>query len=97
MWDASLAMRVMRSDAMGLLDKLRKVGNYVRKGWSSANPDSYAHYKQGRERERKQAERGREAADRPGVLGREEVQGGREYEERWAAEPEAEEPQTESH
>jgi hypothetical protein len=96
MWDSSLAIPVMRSEAMGLLDKLRKVGNYVRKGWSSANPDSYAHYRQGRERERKQAERGREAADRSAELDREEVQRGREYEERYAAERAAEEPQTES-
>ena len=81
---------------MGLLEKLRKVGNYVRKGWSSANPDSYAHYKQGRERERKQAERSREEADDSAELEREEVQRGREYEERYAAERAAEEAQTES-
>ena len=49
---------------MVVLDKLRKVGNYVRKGWSSTNPDSYSHYRRGRERQRKQAERGREEADR---------------------------------
>ena len=29
-----------RSEAMAVLDKLRKVGNYVRKGWSSSDPDS---------------------------------------------------------
>jgi hypothetical protein len=81
---------------MVLLDQLRKVGNYVRKGWSSTNPDSYSHYKRGRERQRKQAERGREHADRFAELEREEARRGREYEERYAAERAAEEPQTES-
>jgi len=55
---------------MGVLGKLRKVGNYVRRGWNSTNPDSYSHYKRGRERQRKQAERGREEADRSAELGR---------------------------
>jgi hypothetical protein len=86
----------VRSEAMVLLDKLRKVGNYIRKGWSSTNPDSYSHYKRGRELERKQAERGRKEADRSAELDREEVQRGREYEERYAAERAAEEAQTES-
>jgi hypothetical protein len=81
---------------MVVLDKLRKIGSYVRKGWSSTNPDSYSHYKRGRERQRKQAERGREEADRSAELDREEVQRGRKYEERYAAERAAEEPQTES-
>ena len=81
---------------MGVLGKLRKVGNYVRRGWNSTNPDSYSHYKRGRERQRKQAERGREEADRSAELGREEVRRGREYEERYAAERAAEEPQTEA-
>ncbi|MCA1700655.1 MAG: hypothetical protein LC790_17830 [Actinobacteria bacterium] len=81
---------------MVVLDKLRKVGSYVRKGWSSTNPDSYSHYKRGRERQRKQADRSREEADRSAELDREEVQRGREYEERYAAERAAEEPQTES-
>ena len=81
---------------MVVLDKLRKVGNYMRKGWVSTNPDSYSHYKRGRERQRKQAERSREEADRSAEPDREEVQRGREYEERYAAERAAEEPQTES-
>ena len=42
---------------MGVLGKLRKVGNYMRKGWHSTNPDSYSHYKRGRERERKREAR----------------------------------------
>jgi hypothetical protein len=81
---------------MAVLEKLRKVGSYVRKGWSSTNPDSYSHYKRGRERQRKQAERSREEANRSAELEREEVRRGREYEERYAAERAAEEPQTES-
>ena len=74
--------------------KLRKVGNYLRKGWSSTDPDSYSHYKRGRERQRKQADSAREEADRSAELDREEVQRGREYEELYAAERAAEEPQT---
>ncbi len=79
---------------MAVLDKLRKVVNYVRKGWSSTNPDSYFHYKRERERQRRQAERSREEADRSAELDREEVQRGREYEERYAGERAAEEAQT---
>ena len=79
-----------------MLDKLRKVGSYVRKGWSSSDPDSYSHYKRGRERQRKQAERSREEADRSADLEREDVQRGREYKERYAAERAAEEAPTES-
>ena len=81
---------------MVVLSKLRKVGNYARKGWRSTDRDSYSHYKRGRERQRKQEERGREEADRSAELGREEARRGREYEERYAAERAAEEPQTES-
>jgi hypothetical protein len=94
MWDSSLAS--VTSEAMMVLDKLRKVGNYVRKGWGSTDPDSYSHYKRGRERQRKQAERSREEAERSAELDRKEVQRGREYEERYAAERAAEERQTES-
>jgi hypothetical protein len=82
---------------MAVLDRLRKVGNYIRKGWRSTDPDSYSHYKRGRERQRKEAKRGREHADRSAELEREEAQRGREYEERYASErAAAEEPQTES-
>jgi hypothetical protein len=81
---------------MGVLDKLRTVGNFARKGWRSANPDSYSHYKRGRDRERKDAERGQKEADRSAELGREEARRGREYEERYAAERPAEKPQTEA-
>jgi hypothetical protein len=31
---------------------------HARRGWSSTDPDSYSHYKRGRERQRKQAQRG---------------------------------------
>jgi hypothetical protein len=79
-----------------VLEKLRKVGNYVRKGWSSSDRDSYSYYKRGRERQRKQAEWSREEADRSAELARDEVQRRREYEERYAAERAAEEAQTES-
>jgi hypothetical protein len=79
----------------GVLEKLRKVGNYVRKGWSSSDPDSYSHYKRGRDRQRKQAQRSHEEADQSAELERQEVQRGREYEERYAAERAAEEAQTE--
>ena len=81
---------------MGVLGKLRQVGNYMRRGWHSTDPDSYSSYRRGRERERKQAERSREEADDSAELEREEVQRGREYEERYAAERAAEEQQTES-
>jgi hypothetical protein len=81
---------------MGVLDKLRKVGNYVRKGWRSTGPDSYFQYKRGRERQRKQAARGREDADRSAEVERAEVRRGREYEERYAAEHAAEAPQSEA-
>jgi|SRR5512132_1420493 hypothetical protein len=93
MWD-SFGLPLMSEATVS--GKLRKVGNYLRKGWSSTNPDSYSHYKRGRERERKQAELGREEAERSAELDRKEVQRGREYEERYAAERAAEEPQTES-
>jgi hypothetical protein len=81
---------------MGMLDKLRKVGNYVRKGWGSTASDSYFQYRRGRERQRKEEERGQEYADRSAELEREEVQRGREYEERYAAERAAAEPQAEA-
>lgn len=80
----------------GVLDKLRQVGSYVRKGWRSTDPDSYSHYKRGREHQRKQAELGREDAQRFAELEREEARRGREYEERYASERAAEEPETDA-
>ena len=82
---------------MGVLDKLRKVGNYVRRGWRSTAPDSYFQYRRGRERERKQAERGRKNADRSAELEREKAQRGHEYDERYAAERAAEESHAKAH
>ena len=63
---------------MGVGDKLRKVGNYVRKRWRSTGADSYDHYKRGRERERKQAEQRRGRDERHGEQEREEAERGRE-------------------
>lgn len=79
---------------MGVRDKLRNIGDYMRTRWKSTDPDSYQRDRAGRERERKQAERGREQAERAGERGREEVERGREYEERYAAERATEEPRT---
>ena len=81
---------------MLVLDKLRKVGNYVRKGWGSTNPDSYFQYRRGRERQRKEAEERRTSADRSAELEHKQAMRVREHEERYAAERAAEEPQTES-
>jgi hypothetical protein len=81
---------------VGIGDKLRKVGNYVRKGWRSTGVDSYGHYKRGRERERKEAEQTRERDERHGEQEREEAERGREYEERYRAERAGAEPRTEA-
>ena len=79
---------------MHMFDKLRSVGNYIRRGWRSTGPDSYFQYKRGRERQRKQAEQGRKYADRSAALEHERAQRVRGHEERYAAERAAEEPQT---
>ena len=81
---------------MGVLDKLREVGNYVRNGWSSRGPDSYFRYKRDHERQRKRSAREHEDVDRSAALEREEVRRGHEYEDRYAAERAAEEPQSEA-
>jgi hypothetical protein len=81
---------------MGVLDRLRKVGNFIRKGWRSTGPDSYFQYRRGRERQRKQAERGRQDTERSAELERGAAQRGREHEERYEAERAAEEPETEA-
>jgi hypothetical protein len=81
---------------MGVWDKLRNLGNYVRKRRRSTDPDSYDQYKRGRERERKDAEQMREREERRGEQERDEVARGREYEERYLAERAAEEPRTEA-
>jgi hypothetical protein len=71
---------------VGVLDKLKNIGTYVRKRWRSTDPDSYDQYKRGRERTRKQAEHTREDAERQGEQEREEAERGREYAERYKAE-----------
>jgi hypothetical protein len=81
---------------MGVLEKLRKVGHYVRNGWSSTGRGSYFRYKRDHENERKQLAREHEDVDRSAALDREEVRRGREYEDRYAAERAAEEPQSEA-
>jgi hypothetical protein len=81
---------------VGAWDKLRNVGSYVRNRLRSHGPDGYFQYKRRRERERKQADRGREDAERSVERERQEAQRGREYEERYTAERRAEEPQTEA-
>lgn len=81
---------------MGVGDKLRKVGNYLRTGWRSTGADSYDHYKRGRERECKQAEQRHERDERRDEQEREEAERGREYEERYRAERAAAEPRTEA-
>jgi hypothetical protein len=88
---------------MGVLDKVRNIGNYVRKRWPSSDPDSYYQYKAGRDRERKEAEHRREDAERSGEREREQAEREREgaerereYEERYTAERGAEDPRTET-
>lgn len=81
---------------MAVPDKLKNIGNYVRKRWRSTDPDSYDQYRRGRERNRKQAEHVGEDAERHREQEREEAERGREYEERYTAERSAEEPRTEA-
>jgi hypothetical protein len=79
---------------MGVRDKLRNIGDYVRTRWKSTDPESYHRYRAGRERERKQEEHRRKQAERAGEREREVTEQGREYEERYAAERAKEEPRT---
>jgi hypothetical protein len=83
---------------MGVRDKLRNIGNYVRERWRSKDPDSYHQYRAERERDRKQAKQRREQVRRSGEAEREGAERAREYEERYAAERAAAEsdPQTEA-
>jgi hypothetical protein len=81
---------------MGIADKLKNIGTYVRKRWRSTDPDSYDQYRRGRERQRKQAEHRREGAERLDEQERKEAERGREYEERYRAESAPEEPRTEA-
>jgi hypothetical protein len=81
---------------MGVRDKLRNIGDYVRTRWKSTDPDSYHQYRAERERERKQAKQTREHAERSTEREREGAEREREYEERYTAERAAEEPRTEA-
>jgi hypothetical protein len=71
---------------LGVGDNLKNIGQYVRKGWRSTVPDSYDHYRRGREHTRKQAEHTHEAAERRGEQEREDAERGHEYVERYRAE-----------
>jgi hypothetical protein len=81
---------------VGVSDKLRKVGDFLRKNWRSTADDSYREYERERERERKQAERGRQDAQRVAERKRGKADREHEYEERYAAQRAAEEPQPEA-
>jgi hypothetical protein len=81
---------------MGVFDRLRRVGNYLRHGWPSMSSESYFQYRRGRERQRKEAEQRRTSADRSAELEHKQAKRVREHEERYAAERAAEEPQTEA-
>jgi hypothetical protein len=78
---------------MGLLDKLRRASNSVRKLRLSVGPDSYFQYKRGRKYARKQADHAREHARHSADREREEAEHGREkaareseYDERYTRE-----------
>jgi hypothetical protein len=85
----------VREPSVGVGDKLKDLGTYVRKRWRSTDPDSYDQYRRGRERTRKQAEHTREDAERKGEQERENAERGRDYAERYRAEREAAEKKEE--
>jgi hypothetical protein len=80
------AGKAVREPSVGVGDKLKNIGEYVRKRWQSTDPESYDHYRRGRERTRKQAEHTREAAERRGEQELEDAERGSEYVERYRAE-----------
>jgi hypothetical protein len=71
---------------MGLWDKLRQAGNYLRRLRLSLGPDSYFQYKRGRKYERKQADHARARAKGSTEREREEAERDRGYEARYARE-----------
>jgi hypothetical protein len=73
---------------MGIWDKLRQAGNYLRKLRLSLGPDSYFQYKRGRKYERKQADHARARAKGFSEREREEAERDRGYEARYARERE---------
>jgi hypothetical protein len=68
---------------MGLLDKLEKARNYVRR---QRGPDSYFQYKRKREDERNEDEQTRERARQYADHDRGEAERGREFDQRYEAE-----------
>jgi hypothetical protein len=85
----------MREPLVGVGDKLKNIGRHVRMRWRSTDPDSYDHYRMGRERTRKQAEHTHEASQRRGEKEREDAERGSEYVERYRAERAAAEKEEE--
>jgi hypothetical protein len=82
---------------MGLWDKLRQAGGYLRRLRLSLGPDSYFQYKRGRRYERKQAdhalEHAKDSAEQErgdAERGQEKAEREREYEERYVGEREGE-------
>ena len=73
---------------MGLWDKLRQAGNYLRKLRLSLGPDSYFQYKRGRKYQRKRADEARERARDSAEREREKTGREGEHEERYARERE---------
>ena len=73
---------------MGLRDKLRQAGDYLRELRRSRDPDSYAQYKRNRRSEREQADRAREHARDSAELAREKTEREHGYEERYERERE---------
>ena len=73
---------------MGLWDKLRQASDYLRKLRVSLGRDSYYQYKRARKHDRKQADHAHEQAKDSAGREREEVERGREYEERYTRERE---------
>jgi hypothetical protein len=75
---------------MGLSDKLRQAGNYLRELRISLGPGSYYQYKRGREHERNRADHAREHAKDSAERESAEAERGRDYDERYAREREGE-------
>lgn len=73
---------------MGLRDKLRQAGDYLREVRPSRGPGSYAQYKWDRRNEREQADRAREHARESAELAREKTEREHGYEARYERERE---------
>lgn len=75
---------------MGLSDRLRQLGDDLRRLRLSRGPDSYFRYKRERNIERKEADRAREHAQDAAEREREDAHREREYEARYKHERERE-------